>query len=83
MVRLMRVWRERAGNDDPTRLTSAAFEPSRPRLWTLHEAAAFLRVSERTIRRQAAARRLHCVRIGRRLLFDPADVSRFVAARKE
>lgn len=83
MVRPIGSCRERAGSDDPTRLTSVAFEPSRPRLWTLHEAAAFFRVSERTIRRQAAARRLHCVRIGRRLLFDPADVSRFVAARKE
>lgn len=72
---------------DPRRVeverSAAAFEPSRPRLWTLHEAAAFLRVSERTIRRQVAARRLNCVRIGRRLLFDSADVSRFVAARKE
>ncbi len=52
-------------------------------LMSLHDAAAYLRVSERTVRRQVRAKRLHCVRIGRRLLFDPADVSRFVAARKE
>jgi excisionase family DNA binding protein len=54
-----------------------------PTLWTLQETAASLRVSQRTLRRQVAARRIRCVRIGRRLLFDPADVSRFVAARKE
>ncbi len=52
-------------------------------LWTLSEAAAFLGVSQRTLRREVAAKRIRCVRIGRRLLFDPADVSRFVAARKE
>jgi excisionase family DNA binding protein len=52
-------------------------------LWTLDETAAFLRVSGRTLRRAVSAKRIRCVRIGRRLLFDPADVSRFVAARKE
>ena len=52
-------------------------------LWNLREAAAHLCVSERTVRREVRAKRLHCVRIGRRLLFDPADVSRFVAARKD
>ena len=54
-----------------------------PGLWTLRETAASLRVSERTLRREVIAKRIRCVRIGRRLLFDPADVSRFVAARKE
>ena len=52
-------------------------------LWTLQEASEYLAVSERTIRRQVAAKRLRCVRIGRRLLFDRSDVSRFVVARKE
>jgi excisionase family DNA binding protein len=51
--------------------------------WTLREASEFLAVSERTIRRQVAEKRLRCVRIGRRLLFDRSDVSRFVVARKE
>jgi len=55
----------------------------RPGLWRLGEVAAYLAVSERQVRREVAAGRLSCVRIGRRLLFDPADVSRFVAARKE
>jgi excisionase family DNA binding protein len=54
-----------------------------PQLWTLTDAASHLRISERQVRREVAAHRLRCVRIGRRLLFDPADVSRFVAARKE
>ena len=54
-----------------------------PRLWTLPEAAARLGVSVRTVHREVAAGRLHCVRIGRRLLFDPKDVTRFVAAAKE
>jgi excisionase family DNA binding protein len=63
-------------------------EPTQPlaygqiRLLTLRDLAVDLQVSERTIRREVAAGRLHCVRIGRRLLFDPADVFRFVAAAK-
>ena len=57
--------------------------PEAARLWTLPEAAAYLRISERQVRRESAAGRLRCVRIGRRLLFDPKDVSRFVAAAKE
>ena len=63
------------------------FEPIAPQpqpgLWTLNEVSEFLAVSERTIRRLVAAKRLRCVHIGRRLLFDRSDVSRFVAARKE
>ena len=58
-------------------------DPTGPRVLTLPEAAALLRVSPRTIRRAVAARHLRCVRIGRRLLFDASDVSRFVAARKD
>ena len=55
-----------------------------PRLMTLREAADQLRVSERTLRREVRERkRLRCVKIGSRLLFDPADIARFVAARKE
>jgi len=52
-------------------------------LWRLGEVADYLAVSERQVRREVAAGHLPCVRIGRRLLFDPSDVSRFVAARKE
>jgi excisionase family DNA binding protein len=52
-------------------------------LLTLDEVAGLLRVSEKTIQRLVAARRMPCVRIGRRLRFVPADVFRFVAARKD
>jgi excisionase family DNA binding protein len=52
-------------------------------LLTLFDVAARLNVSERTVRREVRAKRLRCVRLRRRLLFDPADVSRFVVARKE
>ena len=80
----MRVERARFSSDE-SRFAPAGSgrEPTVPRMLTLPEAAAVLRVSPRTIRREVAARRLRCVRIGRRLLFDPSDVSRFVAARKE
>lgn len=52
-------------------------------LLTLLDVAEFLGVSPRTIRRLVTRQRITCVRIGRALRFDPADVSRFVAARKE
>ena len=52
-------------------------------LLTLDELAAHLRLSQRTIRRLVAARRLPCIRFGRQLRFDPADVFRFVSARKD
>ena len=60
--------------------------PDAPRvegLLDVREVAAFLKVSEKTVRRLVAHRQLRCVRIGRKVLFDPADVLRFVAARKE
>jgi excisionase family DNA binding protein len=67
----------------PAEAPAASLATNRPALLTLGEAAALLRVSTRTLRRAVSARRIRCVRIGRRLLFDPADVSRFVAAGKE
>jgi excisionase family DNA binding protein len=74
--------------------TSAALDPApiaRPArllptlepLLTLGEVAALLRVSGKTVQRLVAARRLPCVRIGRRVRFTSADVFRFVAARKD
>jgi excisionase family DNA binding protein len=53
------------------------------RLLTLPEVAAFLRLSPRSVRRLVGSRRLPCVRIGRVLRFHPADLFRFVEARKE
>jgi excisionase family DNA binding protein len=65
------------------RHVAASATSPRPGLWNLCDVALYLQISQRQVRREVAARRLRCVRIGRRLLFDPADVSRFVAARKE
>ena len=53
------------------------------RLLTLHELAQLLSLSDKTIRRMVAARRLPCIRLGRVLRFRPADLLRFVEARKE
>jgi excisionase family DNA binding protein len=55
---------------------------SRTRLLTLREVVGYLGVSERTVRREVAAKRLLAVRIGRQVRFDPPDVLRYVAARK-
>lgn len=54
-----------------------------PRLLTLPEVAAFLRVSPKTVRRLVAGRKLRCVRVGRVLRFRQADLFRFVEAREE
>ena len=52
-------------------------------LLTLRQVAGFLGVSEKTVRRLVAAGKLRCVRLGRVLRFQPADLFRFVEARKE
>jgi len=52
------------------------------RLLTLAEVADFLSVSPKTVRR-LIARGLPCVRLGRVVRFRPADLLRFVEARKE
>lgn len=52
-------------------------------LLTVRQVAAVLQVDEKTIRRFVWAGRIPCVRIGRRIRFDPADVERWVSARKE
>lgn len=51
-------------------------------LLTLREVAGLLRVSEKTVRRWVAAGKLPCMRAGRVLRFLPADLFRFVEARK-
>lgn len=55
---------------------------SRARLLTMRELIDYLGVSERTIRREIAAKRLLAIRIGRQVRFDPPDVLRYVAVRK-
>ena len=53
------------------------------RLLTLPEVADLLRLSEKTVRRLVAARRMPCVRLGRQLRFVQSDIVRWVSARKE
>ena len=52
-------------------------------LLTIRSFADVLGISEKTARRLVWTGRIPCVRIGRVVRLDPADVSRFVAARKE
>ena len=51
-------------------------------LLTLREVAALLQLSDKTLRRLVAARRLPCVRLGRQLRFAQSDIVRWVSARK-
>jgi excisionase family DNA binding protein len=50
-----------------------------PQLLSLSEVATALRVSPHTVRSWVRSGRLTPVRICRRLLFDPAEVARFVS----
>ena len=58
---------------------------ARPRedLLTVRQVAAYLSVSEKTVRRLIAMRQLRCIHIGRLTRIDPGDVSRWLSARKE
>lgn len=71
--------------EDPTAWGESA--PQRgdgpPRLMTLPEVARMLQLSDKTVRRLVAARRIPCVRLGRQIRFVPSEVFRWVEARKE
>jgi excisionase family DNA binding protein len=54
----------------------------RASLLTIEDVATYLQVSARTVRRLIARSALPHVRFGRVIRFDPADVRRFLAARK-
>lgn len=77
---------ERAASETEAPMRDAANRPAvaglQP-LLTVGEVAAVLRLSNKTVQRLVASRRLPCVRIGRRVRFTVADVLRFVAARKD
>lgn len=73
----------RAGTNGPTESAGLLSEAEFPALLTLEELSRALRVNPRTIRRMVAARRIPCVRLGRRLRFVPGDVFRWLEARKE
>ena len=51
--------------------------------YSIPELSKYLNVSEKTVRELAKGGRLPAVRIGRRVLFDPADVKAFVRALKK
>lgn len=51
-------------------------------LWDVRETAKRLRVSESWVRKRVADKTLPCVRMGSRVLFDPADLRDWIAERK-
>jgi len=53
------------------------------RLLTVREVARFLGMHEKTVYLWAARGALPCIRIGNRLRFSVADVTRWVEARKD
>jgi len=67
--------------------TAGAKQEGRPserfRLMTLLEVAQYLAVSPKTVRRLVGRGKLSCVRVGRVLRFQQADLFRFVEARRE
>lgn len=54
-----------------------------PLLLSGRETARVLSISLRTLARLTAAGSIPCVRIGRRLLFDPRDLTEFIDRRKQ
>jgi excisionase family DNA binding protein len=53
------------------------------RLWKVSDVAAYLSVHPKDVYTFVGSKGLPCVRIGRRLRFDPSDVLRWISARKE
>jgi len=51
-------------------------------LWKNREAARFLAISERTLWSLTQRGEIPCVRIGRAVRYDPADLREWIAARK-
>lgn len=57
--------------------------PLREPLLTVRDVARLLRVSDKTVRRLVAGRKLRSIRVGRVLRFLPADLFRYVEAGRE
>jgi len=53
-----------------------------PTLWTSREAAKALAISERKLWGLTNDKLLPCVRIGRSVRYDPADIRAYIAAQK-
>jgi excisionase family DNA binding protein len=56
--------------------------PVEPLLLTARQAAAALTVSERTLWALTKCGAISCIRIGRAVRYDPADLQAFIASRK-
>jgi len=54
-----------------------------PLLLDAREAARSLRISERTLARLTAAGSMPCVHIGRRVLYDPRDLTAWIDGQKK
>jgi excisionase family DNA binding protein len=52
------------------------------RLLNTTESAAYLGIGRRTIQERVAARELACVKIGKSIRFDVADLDAFIESRK-
>lgn len=64
-------------------MTLTPTEQPRPDLLTLSEAAERLRMSERWLRREVAARRVPFVQLGSRLRFTPEHIERIIVDRSQ
>lgn len=56
---------------------------NKDRLWTVKDVAAFLCVSENTVRNKVAAETIPFIRVGALIRFDPADIRRWLEDQKE
>ena len=56
--------------------------PTRERLWTVREAAEFLRLGRNTVYEWAASGKLPSLRLGSRIRFMPSAVRRWVEVRR-
>jgi putative molybdopterin biosynthesis protein len=74
-------------SENPNRRQQHPHDPTEAltdlKLLTVRELAALLGLHEKTIYDWAARGQLPCVRLGNRLRFDPADITRWVSARRE
>lgn len=64
-------------------MNEATTQTLAPLLLDARETACVLSISPRTLARLTAAGSIPCVRIGRRLLFDPRDLTEFIDRRKQ
>lgn len=51
-------------------------------LWNKRQAAEFLHISEHSVSGKVSRRELPFIKLGRRVLFDPADLKAFIEACK-